>query len=98
MPGTGIRSSTPCRLGGDLPRLGAVSTRIYIASAEGHTGKSSVALGLLETLSRTIERVGVFRPISRSTTERDYVLELPQPRFVLADRCSAAHQTPSPRP
>jgi phosphate acetyltransferase len=53
-----------------------VSTRIYIASAEGHTGKSSVALGLLETLSRTIERVGVFRPISRSTTERDYVLEL----------------------
>jgi len=53
-----------------------VPTRIYIASAEGHTGKSSVALGVLETLTREIGRVGVFRPISRTTTEPDYVLEL----------------------
>lgn len=53
-----------------------MSTRIYITSAEGHTGKSSIALGMLETLSRQVGRVGVFRPISRSTTERDYVLEL----------------------
>jgi len=53
-----------------------VSTRIYITSAEGHTGKSTVALGVLETLTREIGRVGVFRPISRSTTEPDYVLEL----------------------
>ena len=53
-----------------------MSTRIFIASAEGHTGKSSIAIGVLQTLTRRIERVGVFRPISRSTTERDYVLEL----------------------
>ena len=53
-----------------------VSTRIFIASAEGHTGKSSIAIGVLQTLTRLIERVGVFRPIARSTTERDYVLEL----------------------
>ncbi|MBC7725323.1 MAG: phosphate acetyltransferase [Burkholderiaceae bacterium] len=53
-----------------------MSTRIYITSAEGHTGKSSVALGVLETLSRQVERVGVFRPISRSVSDRDYVLEL----------------------
>ena len=53
-----------------------MSTRIYITSAEGNTGKSSIALGILETLSRQVGRVGVFRPISRSTTERDYVLEL----------------------
>ncbi|HEV7949424.1 MAG TPA: AAA family ATPase, partial [Glaciihabitans sp.] len=51
-------------------------TRIYIASAEGHTGKSSVAVGVLETLTREIGRVGVFRPIARSTKETDYVLEL----------------------
>ncbi|MCU1406021.1 MAG: phosphate acetyltransferase [Glaciihabitans sp.] len=56
--------------------LVTVPTRIYIASAEGHTGKSSIALGVLETLTREIGRVGVFRPISRSTTEPDYVLEL----------------------
>lgn len=49
---------------------------IYITSAEGHSGKSSVALGVLDTLSREIDRVGVFRPIARSTVERDYVLEV----------------------
>jgi phosphate acetyltransferase len=53
-----------------------VPTRIYIASAEGHTGKSSIALGVLETLTREVGRVGVFRPIARSTNEPDYVLEL----------------------
>lgn len=50
--------------------------RIYICSAEGNTGKSTVALGTLDTLSRRATRVGVFRPIARSTAERDYVLEL----------------------
>lgn len=49
---------------------------IYITSAEGNTGKSTVALGVLELLVRGVGRVGVFRPISRSTTERDYVLAL----------------------
>ena len=49
---------------------------IYITSAEGHSGKSSVALGVLDTLLRGVERVGVFRPIARSSTERDYVLDL----------------------
>jgi phosphate acetyltransferase len=53
-----------------------VPTRIYVTSAEGHTGKSTVALGVLETLAREAGRVGVFRPIARSTTEADYVLEL----------------------
>lgn len=31
---------------------------------------------MLATLSRSVKRVGVFRPISRSSTERDYVLSL----------------------
>jgi len=53
-----------------------VSTRIYITSAEGHSGKSAIALGVLHTLSHQVERVGVFRPIARTVTERDYVLEL----------------------
>ncbi|GAA1821902.1 phosphate acetyltransferase [Agromyces salentinus] len=50
--------------------------RIYICSAEGNTGKSTVALGALDTLTRRTTRVGVFRPIARSTDERDYVLDL----------------------
>ncbi len=49
---------------------------IYVASVEGHSGKSSVALGVLDTLLRGVGRVGVFRPVTRSTTERDFVLEL----------------------
>jgi phosphate acetyltransferase len=53
-----------------------VAGSIYITSAEGNTGKSTIALGVLDTLAHTVERVGVFRPIARSTTERDYVLEL----------------------
>lgn len=49
---------------------------IYVTSAEGHSGKSTVALGVLDTLLRGVERVGVFRPVARSTEERDFVLEL----------------------
>ncbi|WP_028479446.1 phosphate acetyltransferase [Nocardia sp. CNY236] len=49
---------------------------VYIASPEGDTGKSTVALGVLQILCSTVARVGVFRPITRSTTETDYILEL----------------------
>ncbi|GGC10487.1 phosphate acetyltransferase [Cellulomonas carbonis] len=49
---------------------------IYITSAEGDTGKSTIALGVLDLLSRSVLRVGVFRPVARSTDQADYVLEL----------------------
>ncbi|MCV2395491.1 phosphate acetyltransferase [Actinotalea sp. M2MS4P-6] len=49
---------------------------IYITSPEGDTGKSTVALGLVDLLTRTVTRVGVFRPVARSVAQRDYVLEL----------------------
>ncbi|MBX3087637.1 MAG: phosphate acetyltransferase [Cryobacterium sp.] len=49
---------------------------IYVTSAEGGTGKSTIALGILETLARSAAKVGVFRPVARSNRERDYVLEL----------------------
>ncbi len=49
---------------------------VYIASPEGDTGKSTIALGVLQMLAATTPRVGVFRPITRSATERDYILEL----------------------
>jgi len=58
------------------------STRsVYITSPEGETGKSTVALGVLELLQRRFRRVGVFRPVARSAQAnpragRDYVLEL----------------------
>ncbi len=49
---------------------------IFITSAEGHSGKSTIALGVLDALSHATPRVGVFRAIARSTTEPDYVLEM----------------------
>ena len=56
-------------------------TCVYVASVEGASGKSTLALGVLDALSRRVGRVGVFRPIVRSDArasggERDYVLEL----------------------
>jgi phosphate acetyltransferase len=49
---------------------------VYVASVEGYTGKSTVALGLLEQLSRRVGRVGVYRPVVRADHGRDYVLDL----------------------
>lgn len=49
---------------------------IYIASPEGNTGKSTIALGVLHLLGASAARVGVFRPIARSTDNQDHILEL----------------------
>jgi len=52
-----------------------VSQSIYIMSAEGNSGKSTIALGLLTALNRSAQRVGVFRPVARSSAGDD-VLDL----------------------
>ncbi len=57
------------------PRAAGVKS-IYITSVEGHSGKSTVALGVLDMLRRSVQRVGVFRPVARSVSARDYVLEM----------------------
>ena len=49
---------------------------IYVASLEGHSGKSLVALGLVDALSRTVSSVGVFRPITRSDAGGDHMVHL----------------------
>ncbi|MFM9032859.1 MAG: phosphate acetyltransferase [Mycobacterium sp.] len=52
---------------------------IYVASPEGETGKSTIALGIVSRLSAVVPKVGVFRPITRRgerDEEHDYVLEL----------------------
>ena len=53
-----------------------MASSVYITSVEGHSGKSAIALGVLDTLLHGMQRVGVFRPVARSTSERDFVLEL----------------------
>jgi len=53
-----------------------VASSVYVAAVEGFTGKSAVALGVLEQLSRRVERVAVFRPLVRDDAASDYVLDL----------------------
>ena len=43
--------------------LGHVSRSVYVASPDGLTGKSAVALGLVDALTREVGSVGVFRPL-----------------------------------
>ncbi len=49
---------------------------IYIASLEGHSGKSLVALGVMDALSSNVQTPGVFRPVTRSDDGGDHVLRL----------------------
>ena len=53
-----------------------------MAAPEGDTGKSTIALGLLRILAGTVQRVGIFRPVTvapRSTDDepaRDRIVEM----------------------
>ncbi len=48
---------------------------VFVAAAEGASVKSIVALGLLDLLTRQVDRVGVFRPVTPSPDE-DLVVDL----------------------
>jgi phosphate acetyltransferase len=48
-----------------------VSRSVYVASPEGLTGKSAVALGLLDALRREVGSVGVFRPLTTAGSSSD---------------------------
>ena len=49
---------------------------IYVASVEGHTAKSVVALGVLEALKLRHKKIGVFRAVVPIRETRDRVFEL----------------------
>jgi len=53
-----------------------MSRSVYIASPEGLSGKSSIALGLVDLLSRQVGRVGIYRPVIDSVGALDPVIEL----------------------
>jgi phosphate acetyltransferase len=58
-----------------LSVVSRTATSIYVASPEGETGKSTIALGIVHRLAAMVPKVGVFRPITRRE-DRDYILEL----------------------
>ncbi|HEY5821390.1 MAG TPA: phosphate acetyltransferase [Propionibacteriaceae bacterium] len=57
-----------------------MSRSVYVASPEGLTGKSAVALGMLDALTREVGSVGVFRPLTtvgpHSGGEIDLIVDL----------------------
>jgi len=56
---------------------------LYLTSVEASSGKSVVALGLMETLTRAVSRVGYFRPVIRAGEEPDSRIELFRARYKL---------------
>jgi phosphate acetyltransferase len=56
---------------------------LYLTSVEASSGKSVVALGLMETLTRSVSRVGYFRPVIRAGDEHDKRIELFRTRYRL---------------
>jgi phosphate acetyltransferase len=61
----------------------AVARNLYITAMEPQSGKSVVTLGVMDLLSRRIDRLGFFRPIVPSAAERDPEIELIRSRYQL---------------
>jgi len=60
-----------------------MANSLYIASIEPRSGKSVIALGIMEMLSRRVGRVGYFRPIIPSNSDPDNNIELIRQRYDL---------------
>jgi len=56
---------------------------LYIATMEPRSGKSVVLLGLMELLSRRIQKIGIFRPIVTAGEKRDDYIDLVCKRYKL---------------
>ena len=61
-----------------------MANHIYIAGAEQGSGKSSIALALMETLQASTTPIGFFRPVIRDTDRPDHLLELMSQRYQLS--------------
>jgi len=48
-----------------------MSNNLYIAAAEAESGKSLIVLGLMELLSRHVQKIGFFRPVIATEKEKD---------------------------
>jgi phosphate acetyltransferase len=57
---------------------------VYLTAIEPRSGKTMIALGLVNALSRQLGRVGYFRPVIASASEPDPDVELIRGRYRLA--------------
>src|SRR5919198_5362525 len=63
--------------------MGTVARNLYVTAMEPQSGKSVVALGLMELLSPRVDRLGFFRPIVPSGDGPDPQIELIRRRYQL---------------
>jgi phosphate acetyltransferase len=68
-----------------------VARKLYVTAMEPQSGKSVVALGLMELLSARVERLGFFRPIVPSAAEPDPQIELIRRRYQLGAEYEQMH-------
>jgi phosphate acetyltransferase len=68
-----------------------MSRNLYIAATEPMSGKSLVALGLMELLSRKHARMGFFRPVIASADQPDNDIALIAGRYGLQVGVTAVH-------
>ncbi|MEW6441203.1 MAG: phosphate acetyltransferase [bacterium] len=57
---------------------------LYIFGAEPQSGKSVILLGIMEALSRHVQRLGFFRPLVRAGQTRDDAIRLVTSRYQLS--------------
>ncbi len=67
-----------------------MSNKLYIASMEARSGKSMVALGIMEMLSRRLNKIGFFRPVI-SGVNTDNNINLISGRYHLEQPCEAMY-------
>jgi phosphate acetyltransferase len=56
---------------------------LYVTSMQARSGKAVVALGLMELLTRQVERVAIYRPVIASGPTPDPLIELLRERYQL---------------
>jgi phosphate acetyltransferase len=56
---------------------------LYVTSMQARSGKAVVALGLMELLTRQVDRVAVFRPVIAAGAKPDPLIELLRERYLL---------------
>lgn len=60
-----------------------MSQSLYIAAIEPGSGKSLVLLGVMELLSKRVEKLGFFRPVVHSHEQQDHAIQLVFSRYQL---------------
>lgn len=54
----------------------SLSNALFVIAAEGQSGKSVIALGIVDDLARRVGVVGIFRPVVQNDDDHDEIIDL----------------------